>query len=99
MAEKVFIVKHMFDVDGGFGDAIPSEEIVGIFLNRQEAEEIVQKYGLGDGEVYGKPYNYLCCGELRVEEVPIGLSMEVDDMWWFDRVKEYNEFKKRISRD
>ena len=34
---KIYLVNHCFDVDGGFGDAIPQEEVICGFDNREDA--------------------------------------------------------------
>ena len=41
---KVYHVIHQYDVDGGFGDAIPQEDIVAIFSAKATAEDFVAKY-------------------------------------------------------
>lgn len=33
---KIYLVNHCFDVDGGFGDAIPQEEVICSFDNRED---------------------------------------------------------------
>ena len=33
---KIYLVNHCFDVDGGFGDAIPQEEVICGFDNRED---------------------------------------------------------------
>lgn len=37
---KIYLVNHCFDVDGGFGDAIPQEEVICSFDNREDANEL-----------------------------------------------------------
>lgn len=41
---KIYLVNHCFDVDGGFGDAIPQEEVICGFDNREDANRFVEKY-------------------------------------------------------
>jgi hypothetical protein len=41
MENKIFIVYHIFDTEGEFGDAEYTEEVVGIFEN--ETEELIPK--------------------------------------------------------
>ena len=41
---KIYLVNHCFDVDGGFGDAIPQEEVICGFDNREDANGFVEKY-------------------------------------------------------
>ena len=44
---KIYLVNHCFDVDGGFGDAILQEEVICGFDNREDADEFVEKYSKG----------------------------------------------------
>ena len=45
---KIYLVNHCFDVDGGFGDAILQEEVICGFDNREDADEFVEKdFGTG----------------------------------------------------
>lgn len=37
---KIYLVNHCFDVDGGFGDAISQEEVICSFDNREDANEL-----------------------------------------------------------
>ena len=37
---KIYLVKHCFDVDGGFGDAISQEEVICGFDNREKNAEL-----------------------------------------------------------
>ena len=41
---KIYLVNRCFDVDGGFGDAIPQEEVICGFDNREDANRFVEKY-------------------------------------------------------
>lgn len=41
---KIYLVNHCFDEDGGFGDAIPQEEVICGFDNREDANRFVEKY-------------------------------------------------------
>ena len=45
---KIYLVNHCFDVDGGFGDAIPQEEVICGFDNREDANRF-----LGDNLILG----------------------------------------------
>ena len=51
---KIYLVNHCFDVDGGFGDAIPQEEVICGFDNREDANEFVEKYS--NPHIYDSPY-------------------------------------------
>lgn len=76
---KVYIVKHVYDVDGGFGDAIGEEDVLCGFASKAEAEAFVSAYERP--HVYDRPYNDLWCGTLVVEELNMD-PPSVDKMWW-----------------
>ena len=75
----VYIVKHVYDEDGGFGDAVSVEEVLCGFVNKAEAEAFVSTYE--KPHVYDQPYADLMCGELVVEKLPM-IPPSVDEMWW-----------------
>ena len=66
---KIYNVYHLYDVDGGFGDAIPKSEMVAIFESKADAEAFVEKYN--KPYVYDKPYDTLWCNEYVVTETEI----------------------------
>ena len=72
--KKLWNVVHYFTVDGGFGDAIPSEEVVAtIYATDEEAYEFVEKYD--NPYVYDHPYADLVChGVELVEIVPVDVN-------------------------
>ena len=76
---KVYIVKHVYDVDGGFGDAIEKEDVLCGFTSKAEAEAFVRAYE--KPHVYSRPYDDLWCGELVIEELTMAPPL-VDEMWW-----------------
>lgn len=76
---KVYIVKHVYDVDGGFGDAIGEEDVLCGFTSKSEAEAFVKAYE--KPHVYDRPYAELHCGELVIEELTM-TPPSVDKMWW-----------------
>lgn len=78
---KIYLVNHYFDVDGGFGDAIPQEEVICGFDNREDANGFVEKYS--NPHIYDSPYASLECGVLRVEELNM-TQPDREDMWWLD---------------
>lgn len=75
---KTFGVFHIFDVDGGIGDAIEEKELVCIFNSEEEANEFKAKYE--KPHVYDCPYQCLECGKLEVKELPT--SYNDKDFWW-----------------
>lgn len=64
----IYGVFHVFEVDGGFGDAIDNEELVGVTTDLHEAESFVEKYSLG-GAIYDIPYCALTMGTLEIREL------------------------------
>ena len=73
-----FAVFHIFDVDGGFGDAIAQKEIICIFDTEEEANAFKTKYE--KPHVYDCPYQSLECGILEVMELPT--SYDEKSFWW-----------------
>lgn len=68
MADKIYIIKHIYDVDGGFGDAIYSEEVAGLVkCSEEEIKNFVEEFN--KPEVYDVPYSELTCHGIVAEEV------------------------------
>ena len=82
---KTFGVFHIFDVDGGFGDAIPQEELICTFNSVEEAWDFIKKYE--KPHVYDCPYQCLECGQLEMRELPTTYNEK--DFWWLS--EEYEE--------
>ena len=80
-----FGVFHIFDVDGGFGDAIGQQELICIFDTEEQANEFKTKFE--KPHVYDRPYQALECGKLEVKELPT--SYDEKDFWWLS--EEYEE--------
>lgn len=82
----IYQVKHLYDTDGGFGDAIGCSETIAIFSKPEDAEAFKKKYE--KPHAYDKPYSYLFCGELEVVEMEVLESIndigESDEkgFWW-----------------
>ena len=57
---KIYLVNHCFDVDGGFGDAILQEEVICGFDNREDADEFVEKYS-------NKKYRVHTCHDISLK--------------------------------
>jgi hypothetical protein len=76
---EVYIVKHVYEVDGGFGDAVGVEDVLCGFASKAEAETFVSKYA--NPHIYDRPYANLTCGELVVEKLTM-IPPSVDKMWW-----------------
>ena len=82
-----FGVFHIFDVDGGFGDAIGQKELICIFDTEEQANEFKTKYE--KPHVYDCPYQCLECGKLEVKELPT--SYNEKDFWWLSNEYEEDE--------
>lgn len=82
-----FAVFHIFDVDGGFGDAIAQKEIICIFDTEEEANNFKTKYE--KPHVYDCPYQTLECGRLEVMELPT--SYDEKSFWWLHEEEEEDE--------
>ena len=83
-----FAVFHIFDVDGGFGDAIAQKEIICVFDTEEQANAFKAKYE--------KPHVYdpahikrLECGKLEVREFPTTYNEK--DFWWLHDSEEEEE--------
>lgn len=75
----IYVIKHLYDVDGGFGDAITREEILGAVTDKAKAEEYVAKYS--KPEVYAKPYDELWHHELIIEKMEIN-NLNINENPW-----------------
>ena len=80
-----FGVFHIFDVDGGFGDAIGQKELICVFDTVEEAWDFIKKYE--KPHVYDCPYQCLECGQLELRELPTTYNEK--DFWWLS--EEYEE--------
>jgi hypothetical protein len=65
----MYNVYHLYDVDGGIGDAIGQKELLFTTDSKEVADTFVSKYD--NDHVYDIPYDKLYRGALRIEEVPI----------------------------
>lgn len=66
---KIYNVYHLYDVDGGFGDAVPTSELVATFESKADAESFVEKYH--NPCVYDIPYAELYCNAYTIMEMEI----------------------------
>lgn len=74
---KTYIIKHIYDVDGGFGDAVTKESIVGIVnCTAEEIKEFLDKYS--KPLPYDEPYSILVCHALVAEEIDIVPLSEIE---------------------
>ena len=91
--KKVYVIMHQFEKDGGFGDAIRTEELIAIFEDLKMAEVFKEKFQ--KPHVYDNPWADLECGELEIREIAISENLsEIDtgNFWWLtNRVIEEEE--------
>ena len=62
-----YAIYHIYDVDGGFGDAVEVEDLVALCESKTLAEEYVKKHD--KTHVYEEPYDVLTCGHLVVRDL------------------------------
>lgn len=55
--QPIYVISHVYDVDGGFGDAVQVEDVLGFVVGAKVADEYVEKYS--KPEVYDRPYSDL----------------------------------------
>ena len=76
----IYEIVHYYDTDGGFGDAIPQEDVIAVFSTEEKADEFVEKYA--NPHVYDRPYADLRCGVLKVRGRKIDVMPDESNMWW-----------------
>lgn len=72
--EYAYVVYEEVDVDGGFGDAIPTQENCVVFLDEQLAKDYVAKYS--NPKIYDSPYQNLYMGGLGYDKIPISRDIQ-----------------------
>lgn len=84
MSNNPYLVKHRYDVDGGYGDAVEKDDVVAIFRTHEDAEAFVKRFE--DPHIYDTPYNELRCGILYIEEIeytdPSILDTDPKELEW-----------------
>ena len=84
---KIYNVYHAYDVDGGYGDAVPVETYVATFESETDAKAFVKKYS--NPYVYKKPYEELYCNYYIIRESELVTHAEFD---LNDTPKDYGAF-------
>lgn len=74
-ADRLYVVSHIYDTDGGFGDAISQKDILFTTLDKDMAEAYVNKYS--KPVIYDRPYNDLYHGELEITSIPFIHTMDI----------------------
>jgi len=85
--DKIYQVFHVYDVDGGFGDAVMRQDIIATFECYEDAKAFVDRFS--KPHVYDKPYAKLSCGELVIYESDVVGKGAIDldnentnSFWW-----------------
>lgn len=87
-----YIIHHIYDEDGGFGDAIEIDEVVGVLeCTPEQLDEWMEKYD--KRTVYEEPYASLYCGELRAEPIDGLKSLSLDE----DPIPEVRKWPERYG--
>lgn len=63
----MFGIYHMYDVDGGFGDAVTRDDLIALCDDEKMANEYAERFNAT--HVYDTPYADLYCGELEVRDL------------------------------
>lgn len=86
---NIYVIKHLYDIDGGYGDAIGCESIIGYTTSESEANEYIERYS--NPIVYDIPYNELRKGKLIYEplnQIDINKNpFENEDMRTFEEIQ------------
>ena len=80
----IYGVFHIYDVDGGFGDAIECEDLICVFKTMEEATAFAEANA--NPHIYDSPYADLKCGQLEVRLLPT--VVDRDQMWWLKKSDE-----------
>jgi len=73
----MFAIIHYYDVNGGFGDAVGKEEVLGYVETEEDAKEYVARYS--NPRTYAIPYSRLECHALGYKKVSTKmLDIDVD---------------------
>lgn len=73
----VYIVKHLYDDDGGFGDAIWNEETVAVFSSEELAKRFVEeRFEIHETTIYDHPYADLTFGTFSIKPMEVFESLE-----------------------
>lgn len=94
--KKLYQVVHNYDVDGGYGDAIPVSDVIMVFEDIEDAKAFVKRFA--KPHVYYIPYAELVCGLLDIIEINVYEKDELDldkvdpvekNFIWLEEVGEY----------
>lgn len=72
----VYVILYHEDVDGGFGDAVPTTTPIAVFDVKSQAEKYVRKHS--NPHIYDKPYASLETGLLTIETFLLNSPRAID---------------------
>lgn len=93
---KIYNVIHLYDVDGGFGDAISQHKLLFTTTSKEVAEQFVNNYN--NPHIYEIPYAELWAGALTItEQTVVDTYGEIpqDLIQW----GEYNKTFKNVEEE
>lgn len=64
--QTIYNIIHLYDVDGGIGDAIHSADVLFTTSSRKVAKKFMNQYS--NQHIYDTPYDNLYAGELVIQE-------------------------------
>lgn len=75
----MYIIYEIYDVDGGFGDAISREKVIGAVKTESEAQAYVDRYSCA--HIYDAPYAELEQGRLGYRKITeLNINKDID-LW------------------
>lgn len=89
---EIYIVTHEYGVDGGFGDAVYTEDIIEAFESEEDAEAFVARYQ--NPHVYSRPYDDLECGTLKIKTIALrhpGEEPDITGFWWLEEAEDIED--------
>lgn len=96
MEKNLYAIYHGVDVDGGFGDAVCTEDMVGLaWATEDEVKAYIEKWN--KPEVYDIPYSELFCHMVRVERVTVLDDISLVKPYSTDPDHFYNQNIKKVK--
>lgn len=99
MHKKMYLIYRVYDVDGGFGDAIEQRDCIGtIYATESECLEFINKNS--KSVVVDKPYDNLYDGRLEAELLPSTIDMKKEIFTITENSEdEYHPFSVKLNKD
>lgn len=98
-AKEFWAIYHGYSVDGGYGDAVWEEEMVGVVsATENEIQEFIEKYN--NPIVYDHPYDDLVAHCIRAEKIKIADISEIKPYGENDYYgQQAREYQLRVKYD